>query len=92
MPGIDAETGGADTLNILYKLNNVAAGLGGTRPERCAVASAMGRMWATFERTGRLAAEGAPARPNYDLEKRPVMYIDAPCRVVYGRFPQSHRV
>lgn len=86
MPCVDAEIGATHALDILYKFKNVAGGLGGTRPERLAAASAMSRMRATFAH--RPSSVGRRScLPAYDLEKLPVMYIDAPCRVVYDPFP-----
>lgn len=51
-------------------------------PESEKAAHNMAEMWSTFARTGRPAAKGQPAWPDYTTEKRATMEIDAECKVV----------
>ena len=51
-------------------------------PERLATSQQMSALWAGFARTGVPHAHGVVDWPEYDLESRPTMWIDATCRIV----------
>jgi para-nitrobenzyl esterase len=57
-------------------------GLIGNRPERLQVAANMSHAWASFARTSDPNFPGLPHWPNYTLDKRETMLINAECSVV----------
>jgi para-nitrobenzyl esterase len=74
-------------LDIAFKFDNVATPgpFSGSRPERLIAAHNMAELWSTFARTGRPAAAGQPAWPEYDFAWRAMMRIDVACEVIDDR-------
>jgi para-nitrobenzyl esterase len=87
VPGTDYPMGTPHAMDIGLKFNNVTPStfLMGYRPERLVASRNMAELWTTFARTGRPAAAGQPAWPEYDLARRATMRIDVECQVIDDR-------
>lgn len=57
-------------------------GLHGDGPGVRQASANLSAFWASFARTGRPSAPGAPAWPRYDMQRRPVMLVDTTCTLV----------
>ena len=94
IPGTDYALGTPHAMDITFKFANETPEngegfLSGGRPERFIASRTMAELWATFARTGRPAAAGAPEWPAYNLEDRPAMRIDTQCEVIRNRFSEE---
>ena len=87
VPGTDYPMGTPHAADIALKFDNASAPspFSGNRPERLVAAHNMAELWTTFARTGRPAAAGQPAWPEYDLARRPTMRISDVCEVIDDR-------
>jgi len=95
IPGTDYPMGTPHAMDISFKFNNEVPpkegeaqrmGFGGSKPDRFVASHNFAELWATFARTGKPAAEGAPEWPAYNLKDRATMRIDTKCEVIHDRF------
>lgn len=84
VPGTDYPMSTPHAMDIAYKFDNAEAGGGltGDRPERIEAAHNFSALWTSFARNGKPGMADLPEWPAYDLERRAMMKIDAPCVVV----------
>jgi para-nitrobenzyl esterase len=105
IPGTDHKLGSAHATDLLYTFDNIYPDgqwppqgnatmyqMEGTGPGRFQVARYMSEMFATFAKTSRPGAKGAPAWPAYTTEARATMLIDAECKVVNDPFGEERRL
>jgi para-nitrobenzyl esterase len=97
IPGTQHKLGAAHALEIPYKFNIVRPAeqdrnseakppgpnmMAISDPDSVQTAHNMSEMWSTFARTGHPGAKGQPKWPEYTLQERATMEINAQCTVV----------
>jgi para-nitrobenzyl esterase len=66
--------------------------LQGDGPDLAAVSKAMSGYFASFARRGVPSAQGQPAWPRYDTQRRAVMLLNSECRVAYDPDSEQRRL